>query len=211
MQSWRYMPMHKLNTIGGEFADPALEAAFQANRLPELVRHVQLFLAAAVPLNLLALVSDWHYVGAHPAFWIAIPARLCILAVSFVAFVLVGRAQRYPVLQRVVLAWEAIAGVSAGVLCASHTEVALISIVTIPAIFMLALPTRFRWTAIVGLATAVGLTASYLLPPPLLATTDGVISANLIMFIATLLVVVRANRGRRLEWMAVQDAQRANA
>jgi hypothetical protein len=43
------MSNHRLRAFGGEFASPAEEATFQAERLPETLRHARLFLMFRSP------------------------------------------------------------------------------------------------------------------------------------------------------------------
>jgi len=62
----------QLSTITGEFRNPDMEAAFQADRLPESQRHARLLFLLSALLNALFLLSDWRFAGT-PHFRVAVP------------------------------------------------------------------------------------------------------------------------------------------
>ena len=200
---------HRLNSVGGEFAAPDREAAFQAERLPETVRHARLLFVCSILVNTLFLISDWRFAGT-PHLWVALPARTCIILVSLAAFVLARRAAGFASLQWVMIAWEVVTAVSAAFLCSSHSDIALFVIPLLPAIFMLIVPTSFLWTVISGAFASAVLTAGYLVPPPLPPTAPGIVVAVITANVALILFVVRSNRLRRLEWVATEAERRAN-
>ncbi|KAB1076179.1 putative bifunctional diguanylate cyclase/phosphodiesterase [Methylobacterium planeticum] len=203
------MQPNSLSTIGGEFADPLREAAFQAERLPETLRHARLLFGLAAILNFLFLASDWRFAG-DPHFVVAVPARLGVVVVSLLCLGLAPRAQNFPWLQRLILGWEMATAVCVALLVSSRSDIALFVVLMLPAIFLLVVPTSFRWTVMVGVGTSGLLLAGYALPPPLPATSIGLGLAAVMANVALLLVVVRSNRLRRLEWIAMQAERRAN-
>ncbi|NEU13084.1 EAL domain-containing protein [Methylobacterium sp. BTF04] len=203
------MPIHRLTSIGGEYASPEREAAFRAERLPETIRHVRLILVVSVVLNGLFLLSDWRFYGT-PHFAVAVTARLCVVVASAWCLWAAARATDFPTLQRAMIAWEIATGLAVAFLCSTHSDLALFVALMLPAVFMLALPTRFLWTMICGNACAITLLAVYLLPPPLPSTAIGLVLAVGVSNIAVLLFVMRSNRLRRLEWTATQAERRAN-
>ncbi|GBU16597.1 MULTISPECIES: EAL domain-containing protein [Methylobacterium] len=199
----------QLSRIGGEFLCPAQEAAFQAGRLPETRRHARLMFALSTVLNFAFLASDWRFYG-EPHFWVAVPARLIVVFASIACFLLAARVSEFRVLQRIMLAWEAIATISIAFLVSSRSDIALFVVLLLPTLFMLVVPTSFRWTVIVAFGSSAILMAAYMLPPPIPATALGLILALSIQIIGLLLSVMRSNRLRRLEWAAAEAQRRAN-
>ena len=199
-----------LSRIGGEFLCPQREAAFQADRLSETLRHARLIFGLSAILNLLFVASDWRFYG-EPHFYVAVPARLFLVLASLVCFRLAPGAKDFRSLQRLLLAWEVIATVCVAVLVSSRSDIALFVVLVLPAIFLLVVPTSFRWALGVGIGSSGVLMLAYMLPPPLPATTLGLFLAVAIQIIALLLVVVRSNRLRRLEWAAVEGQRATNA
>ena len=203
------MQPNSLSTVGGEFLDPQREAAFQAERLPETLRHARLLFGLAAILNFLFLASDWRFLG-DPHFTVAVPARLGVVVISLICLGLAPRATNFPALQRLILGWEAAAAIGVALLVSSRSDIALFVVLMLPAVFLLVAPTRFRWTVVVGVGTSGLLLAAYALPPPLPATSIGLGLAAVMANVSLLLVVVRSNRLRRLEWIAMQAERRAN-
>ncbi|KQP08141.1 hypothetical protein ASF28_13780 [Methylobacterium sp. Leaf99] len=203
------MPSNRLHPIGGEFAVPEREAAFQAERLPETIRHTRLIFLFAVVLNGLFLLSDARFYGqAH--FLPAITARLTVIVVSYVAYRAVRTVDGFPALQRVMIGWQFVSAVAVGYLCSTRSDIALFVLLMLPAVYMLVVPTSFRWTLISGNFCTVVLLCGYLLPAPVPPTALGIVMATAMSNVPILLFVVRWNRLRRLEWTAVRAAQRAN-
>ncbi|MDO9427673.1 MAG: EAL domain-containing protein [Methylobacterium sp.] len=203
------MPSNRLHPIGGEFAVPEREAAFQAERLPETIRHTRLIFLFAVVLNGLFLLSDARFYGqAH--FLPAITARLTVIVVSYVAYRAVRTVDGFPALQRVMIGWQFVSAIAVGYLCSTRSDIALFVLLMLPAVYMLVVPTSFRWTLISGNFCTVVLLCGYLLPAPVPPTALGIVMATAMSNVPILLFVVRWNRLRRLEWTAVRAAQRAN-
>src|SRR3954470_19456774 len=118
------MQPNSLSTIGGEFVDPQREAAFQAERLPETLRHARLLFGLAAILNFLFLVSDWRFAGG-PHFNVAVPARLGVVVISLICLGLAPRASSFPALQRLILGWEAASAIGVALLVSSRSDIAL--------------------------------------------------------------------------------------
>ncbi|GJE59486.1 putative bifunctional diguanylate cyclase/phosphodiesterase [Methylobacterium trifolii] len=203
------MERSSLSKVGGEFLCPEHEAAFRAARLPETMRHARLLFLLSAGLNFLFLASDWRFHG-QPHFYCAVPARSFLVAFSLLCLWLAPGRRSFPALQRLLLVWQAVAAICVAILVTSRSDIALFVLLLLPAIFQLVLPTSFRWTLIAGIGTSGLLTASYLLPPPFSGTALGLVLAVVIENVALLLVVIRSNRLRRLEWSAVRAHQRAN-
>ncbi|MEA1831816.1 EAL domain-containing protein [Methylobacterium durans] len=198
-----------LKTISGELASPEREAEFQHERLPETLRHARLLFGLSIVLNFSFLASDWRFFG-DPHFLVAVPARLGLVVASILCLGIAPSVRSFPALQRLMLAWETAAAISVALLVSSRSDIALFVVLLLPAIFLLVVPTSFRWTVAVGLGTSGLLLLSYMLPPPLPQTALGLVLAAAIANAALLLVVVRSNRLRRLEWLAVQAERSAH-
>ncbi|WP_430910417.1 putative bifunctional diguanylate cyclase/phosphodiesterase [Methylobacterium sp. sgz302541] len=199
-----------LSRIGGEFLCPYREAAFQADRLPETLRHARLLFALSAILNFVFLASDWRFHG-EPHFYVAIPARLMVVAASLACLWLAPRARDFAHLQRIMIGWQAAMTAGIAVLVSSRSDIALFVVLLVPAIFLIVVPTRFRWTLTVGFGSAAVLMGGYMLPLPLPDTSLGLLLAATIEIIALLLVVLRSNRLRRVEWAAVEALRLTNA
>ncbi|MCJ2035377.1 putative bifunctional diguanylate cyclase/phosphodiesterase [Methylobacterium sp. J-068] len=203
------MSLQRLKSFGGEFTSAAREAKFQAERLPETLRHTRLTFQIGIALNLMFLLSDARF--AHSSHFVEIvAARLSIVALSFVCVLALRRTETFHQLQRVVVVWQTITALAVGYLCTSRSDIALFVALMLPAVYMLLLPTSFVWTVRSGAFSAIVLLAAYLLPLPLPPTALGMVMAACIANTATLLFVIRSNRLRRLEWEATQAERRAN-
>jgi diguanylate cyclase (GGDEF)-like protein len=203
------MPTQRLKPFGGEFASAAREAAFQAERLPETIRHTRLTFRIGIVLNLAFLMSDSRFAGTE-RFSEIVAARLSIVFLSLVCVLALRWVASFSRLQRVVVIWQFFTALAVGYLCTSRSDIALFVALMLPAVYMLVLPTSFAWTVRSGGFSAAVLLGAYLLPPPLPPTALGMVLASGIANIATLLFVIRSNRLRRLEWTATQAERRAN-
>ncbi|MCC0807572.1 EAL domain-containing protein [Methylobacterium sp. W2] len=200
---------HRLNAIGGEFVSVEREAAFQAERFSETLRHARLVFLCGVFLNTLFLLSDWRFAG-QTHFWVAVPARVCVILISLVCLLASRNITRFGRLQALMVTWEIIVAGCVAALCSSRSDIALFVMLLLPAIYMIVVPTRFLWSVTTSAIASVALTAGYLLPGPLPSTAFGICLAVLVSNVAMLLFVVRSNRLRRLEWTATQAERRAN-
>lgn len=200
---------HRLSAIGGEFVSSEREAAFQAERLPETMRHARLLFLFAIGLNTLFLLSDWRFAG-QVHFWVAVPARLFVVLVSLACYLAARRVSTFGRLQAVMVAWEFLVALGVAALCSSRSDIALFVLLLLPAIYMVVVPTSFVWTIASSGFASLALTIGYLMPPPLPPTALGIVLAVLLSSVSMLLFVVRSNRLRRLEWTATQSERRAN-
>ncbi|WP_448208640.1 diguanylate cyclase [Azospirillum sp. sgz302134] len=177
--------------------------------MSETVRHARLLFLLSVILNTLFFVSDWRFYG-QPHFWVAIPARAVVVAVSLACFLLIRRAADFRRAQRTMLAWEWITGAAVAALVSSHSDIAFFVVLMLPSIYYLGVPTSFRWTLLSGVGCSAMMLAGYEAPGPLSSTLTGMILAMLMLNCALALVVIRSNRLRRLEWAATQAERLAN-
>ncbi|WNJ89477.1 putative bifunctional diguanylate cyclase/phosphodiesterase [Bosea sp. 685] len=194
--------------FGGEFRDAAQEAAFQAGRLPETLRQCRLIFLLSVVLNTLFLVSDWRFHGTSQ-FFIAVPARLAVVAASLVCAGLIRRAVSFRQAERVTILWEVSCAVAVALIVSSRSELALFVVLLLPSIFYLVAPTSFRTTVVLGIGCSILMLLGYLGPGPYPATTLGLVLLLVMLNFALGLVVVHANRLRRLEWTATQSERAA--
>lgn len=197
-----------LSPVGGEFIDHEREAAFQQERLPETLRHTRLLFLLSAVLNALFLVSDWRFFG-QPHFFVAVPARLVVVALALACLWAIHRADSFPRAQRVMLSWEWGNAVAVSALVSSHSDIAFVVVFMLPAIYYLVVPTAFRWTLLSGAGCGAMMLAAYLLPEALPSSTPGLVLATVMLHAALVLVVTRSNRLRRLEWAAVNAERRA--
>ena len=202
------MPSRYLTPIGGEFLDPEREAAFQAERLPETIRHTRLLFLLSAALNALFFISDWRFYG-EPHFYAAISARMAVVLISVFCFWTVSRATSFVQAQRSMIAWEWITGAAVAILVSSHSDLALFFVLMLPSIYYLAVPTSFRWSVTSGVACSAMMLAGYMLPAQPGPTAIDLILAVIMLNVALSLVVARSNRLQRTEWLATQSERRA--
>jgi diguanylate cyclase (GGDEF)-like protein len=202
------MSNHRLRAFGGEFASPAEEATFQAERLPETLRHARLFLMFTIALSVVFLASDLRYFGTD-RFVPVLCVRALIVTIAALAIVGLRRVRTFDALQGILVAWQMLTALAVGYMITARTELGLIAALILPAACMLVLPTRFVWTMASGAFTAAILLGCYLLPLPLPQTTMGLLTLSVMTNGAIILFVVRSNRLRRLEWTATDAERRA--
>lgn len=202
------MTSDRLLVISGEFASPDREADFQAERLPETRRHARLIFSVGALLYALIIVSDWCYAD-RTEFWMTFPLRLAIIAASIGCFLAARRVSAFSRLQRILLAWTLVTTVAVAVICSVRPAIAPFIALILPAIYILVVPMSFRWTLTSAVSCAAVLLAVYLMPttpPTPLALVIPVITINA----ALILLLVRGNRLRRMEWTAADVGRRAN-
>ncbi len=194
--------------FGGEFRDPTSEGAFRIARLDETLRQCRLLFLLSAALNTLFLLSDWRFAGT-PHFFVAVPARLCVVVVSLVCFALMRRAVRFEQAQAVTLLWEVTTAIAVAFLVSSRSDLALFVVLLLPSIFYLVAPTSFRFTLLMGCGASVLMLVGYLGRGPYPPTLLGLVLVLAMLNFALSLVVIHANRLRRLEWMATQAERSA--
>ncbi len=190
----------------GEFRSHALESAFNWSRLGETLRHGRWLLLASAVLNSLFLLSDWRFYGT-PQFWIAIPARLVVIAGSVLCMVMLARCSTPRAAQTTMAGWMTITALGVAVLVSSHSELALFVVLLLPMIFYLGVPLPFGWTLIGGLTTSGLLLAGYESHANAQGTGLGLGLALLTLNCCLTLVAARSNRLQRLEWQATRSAR----
>lgn len=203
------MQSDALSILGGEFRDLRREAAFQAERCAETARHARLVFVFSAVLNTLFLFSDWRFYGTEH-FFVAVPARLAVIAVSLVCFAAVLWPSDFRRLQRLMLSWSWVSAVGVAFLVSSRSDLALFVALMLPSIYYLVVPTAFRWTLVSGIGCSVLMMAGYMFPGPLPSTALGLILIMVMLNFALALVVTRSNRLRRLEWAATLAERDAN-
>jgi len=193
-----------LRRLGGEFVDPAREARFRAERLPETLRHIRLLFAASAILNAVFLISDWRFAGTDH-FWIAVPARGLVIAASLICAALAHRVTSFAAAERAMIGWMIPVAAGVGVLVSSHSQIALFAVMMLPLIFWLAVPATFKWTAAGGIGTSALMLGSWFWPNGGGATTLGLVMAMTVLNVALMLVVTRMNRLVRLESLTAAE------
>lgn len=202
------MARENLFRFGGEFLDSAREAVFRQARLAETLRQCRLIFLVSAVLNTLFLVSDWRFHGT-PHFFVAVPARLVVIAASLLCYALVRKATRFGETQAILIGWEAVTALAVALLVSSRSDLALFVVMMLPSIFYLVAPTAFRWTMTLGVGCSGLMLAGYLGRGPLPTTLPGLVLVLVMLNFALGLVVIHGNRLRRLEWAATQAERRA--
>jgi diguanylate cyclase (GGDEF)-like protein len=194
--------------FGGEFRDVAMEHAFTVARHDETLRQCRLLFLLSAVLNTLFLVSDWRFAGT-PHFFVAVPARLSVVAFSLLCFLLVRRATGIGRALAATLLWEVTTAVAVAFLVSSRSDLALFVVLLLPSIFYLVAPTPFRFTLLMGVGASVLMLAGYLGRGPYPSTLLGLVLVLAMLNFALSLVVIHANRLRRLEWLATRSERAA--
>ena len=194
--------------FGGEFRDSAIESAFKIARLDETLRQCRLLFLLSAVLNTLFLLSDWRFAGT-PHFFVAVPARLSVVFFSVVCFSLVRRAVRFEQAQAVTLLWEVTTAIAVAFLVSSRSDLALFVVLLLPSIFYLVAPTSFRFTLLTGVGVSALMLTGYLGRGPYPPTLLGLVLVLAMLNFALSLVVIHANRLRRLEWLATRAERSA--
>ncbi len=131
-----------LFTTGGEFVISAHEKDYRSERLAESIRHVRLLFRAALLVNVLFYLNDWHFYG-QSHFVAAILARTVIVAASIAGLAAIGRTAGFRQLQWLCLAWTGPVIAASAVLVEPHSDAALFITFALPTVFYLALPISF--------------------------------------------------------------------
>lgn len=202
--------MTQLSTITGEFHDPDMEAAFQADRLPESQRHARMLFLLSALLNTLFLLSDWRFAGT-PHFWVAVPARVAVVLWSLACLSFCRYMVNFRAVERICFAWQGVTAIGVAFLVSSRSDIAIFVLVMLPLIFYLVVPTSFRGNVGGGLGCATLLLIGYLAPVPLSRTAPGLAMAVLSLHCGMWIAIARSNRLQRKEWTASQMAQSARA
>lgn len=202
------MARDNLFRFGGEFLDSAREAVFRQARLAETLRQCRLIFLVSAVLNTLFLVSDWRFHGTSH-FFVAVPARLVVVATSLLCYGLVRKATRFEEVQRILIGWEVATALAVALLVSSRSDLALFVVLMLPSIFYLVAPTAFRWTMTLGVGCSALMLAGYLGRGPFPTTLPGLVLVLVMLNFALGLVVIHGNRLRRLEWTATQAEREA--
>lgn len=198
-----------LTLFGGEFSAPEREAAFQAERLPETLRHVRLLFLLSAILNTLFFLSDWRFYGT-PHFYAAIPARVVVVLIALLCLWTIGHATNFRDAQKSMIAWEWINAGAVAVLVSSHSDLALFIVLMLPSIYYLVVPTDLRWSVASGIGCSILMLAGYMYPEHGSPTAIGLTLAMVTLNLALFLVLARSNRLQRTEWAATQAERRAS-
>ncbi|KQP73006.1 hypothetical protein ASF60_10720 [Methylobacterium sp. Leaf113] len=202
MAAYSPMPLHRLTTFGGEFASASREAAFQAERLPETLRHTWVIFLTCIAVNVLLFANDASFLSGQDGLGEMLVARLTILLATLGGLVALPHIRTFARLQQLLILWQVLVSVAIGCLCGSRTDNAVLATLLVPSAFMLLLPLSFAWTAIAGSFSGIVLLAGYLMPRSAPAAGIGMTIEVSLAILTILLFVARSNRLRRLEWAA---------
>jgi diguanylate cyclase (GGDEF)-like protein/PAS domain S-box-containing protein len=197
-----------LERFSGEFVDRSTERSFLVDRFPEIRRHARLLMLASMVLNTLFLASDWRFYG-QPHFYVAIPARLLVILLAGLGFLLLRRARTHGAVQRIMIGWMWGDAALISVLVSSHSDIALFVMLMLPALYLLVVPVAWRWLVLASAACSAMLLIGYEIETFDL-TMFGLGLALLAMNSVLALVVARSNRLERQQWLAVHAERRAH-
>jgi len=197
-----------LRGFGGELRDSALEARFQQEKAAETYRHARLVFVAGFILNSLFLLSDWRFHG-DPHFWIAVPSRLFVIAVSAFCFGLVRLHPERHNVRRLLIGWMWATALGVGLLVTSHSDIALFVVIMLPSIYFLLVPVPFGWLLGSAVGCAAAMLAGYAFGATSFTTMPGLVMAMLILGTSLTLAMRNKNRLERLQWLATRSERAA--
>lgn len=203
------MSPNKLSGFSGEYLDPRMEQSFRLERMDETIWQTRVLLVMSVILNGMFFTSDWRFYG-DPHFYVAIPARACVVLMSAGCLLAMRWTQTPARLNALLASWMAVVALAVGLLVSSHSEIAFFVVIMLPAIFYLAVPTTFLTTLLGGAGCSLVLLAGFLIPGDPNNTATGLVLAMVTMNVALAIVIMKGNRLRRLEWSATLSERRAN-
>lgn len=199
----------RLTTFGGEFVDPAREAAFRADRLDETKRHGRILFALSAVLNAVFLLSDWRFEGTEH-FIVALSARFAVIFIALICLVAVDAVRTARGLDVVSMLWQWVTGAGVAVLVSTRSELALFVVLLLPTILYLTVPASFWLSVSSGAGISVLLLFGYLDFAEPWRSATGLAVAVLTLNAALTIVLSRANRRDRLQWAAVAAQRRTN-
>ncbi|MFG1319822.1 putative bifunctional diguanylate cyclase/phosphodiesterase [Xanthobacter autotrophicus] len=198
-----------LTAMGGEFVDPAQEAAFRVSRLAESRRQARILFAASVILNALFLLSDWRFAGtAH--FAVAVSARFVVIGLSLLCLGAIHLANTPRRADLIYALWQWGTAAAVAVLVTAQSHLALLAVLLLPTVFYLAVPISFSWLLAGGVGSSVLLFCGYADMSVGWQVGLGLALAVASLNIALMIVVARANRVERQFWASAAAAQRQN-
>ena len=203
-------PRAALRRPGGEFRSAVLEESFAASQAIENFRHARILLIASVILNTMFLASDWRFHGTSH-FWVAIPARLLVIAAAAVAMAILHRHRDPRHREHVMIGWMAVNGLGVAALVSSRSDIAMLVMSILPIVYYLAVPVSFLRRIVGGMACSLAMIAGYESGVGDESISFGMVLAMLILNVAMALVVARSNRLERLEWLATRAERRISA
>jgi len=196
--------------LSGEFASRALEAAFAWERQDDAQRHARLLMIVSAALNTLLLAGDWRFYGtAH--FHLAIFARLVTIGVALACLLFLMPARTPRGMTVAMAAWMAFTGAGVAVLVTTHSSIALFVVLLLPLIYYLVVPAPFAVVAVGGIACSIAMFLGYGEYATSPSTAGGLALALLVLNCALLIVVGRANRLERMQWLATRSERRIAA
>lgn len=192
---------------GASFRSSVLEARFEEERLPETRRHARALLIAAALLNIGFLPIDWRFFGT-PHFWVAVPARLGVIATALLCLLFARRDVGVRALRRTLIAWMAGTALGVAFLVSSHSVLAQFVVVMLPVAYYLAVPVPFRWSLAGGTICSVMLLSGFQAMQPVGREDLGLMLAALTMNVALAMSLMRSNRLGRVAWQSARATLR---
>lgn len=192
---------------GASFRSPALEACFEEERLPDARRHARVLLAAAALLNAGFLFVDWRFYGT-PHFWVAISARLGVIATALLCLLVLRRDVGVRPLRWTMIAWMAGTAIGVAFLVSSRSALAQFVVVMLPVAYYLTVPVSFRWLVAGGTTCSALLLFGFQSMQPVGREDVGLMLAALTMNLALAMSITRSNRLVRVAWQSAHAARR---
>ena len=195
-----------VSSLSGEFIAQTSEAEYRVEHLQEFVRQARICFFAAMLVNPLFLFSDWRFYGQANFFYV-ITSRAAVEIASLLCWIALARVRSFYRFELVCAVWAGLVIAAATALESSHTDLGLLIIFILSAIFYLALPVSFRLALACGVVGSVVMLVEYISSAP---TSYGQMAGVAMINAALALALILTKRLRRLNWAATRAERAAN-
>lgn len=197
------MEQARVNPWTGEFASRIQEEAYRAYRAPELLRHARILCVLSAGLNGLLLAIDFQLLG-RAGFNLAIGARLGTILVALGCLLALRRTTTFAQVQAVLVAGMWLTAVAAAALISIGTQIGLVAMLLVPALYYLVVPISFLWTVATGVGCTLLTMGSYFSTAPVPGSTFSFLFAGVVLNLFLVLLVAQHNRYGRLQWASAE-------
>ncbi|MEO9612501.1 MAG: sensor domain-containing diguanylate cyclase [Nitratireductor sp.] len=196
-------PARDLSRITGEFRDPALEAALRRDQYPETLKQSRFVLAMGMLVSFVlagvnVLLSDQQLVP------LALAARSVAFVASLAGLMLVGLVSR-SLVEPLLIVWQLVITLVAATLMFVQQNVIIVVVLMLPAVFFLAVPTRFRLAVITNSLVSLIMMGSYV---AYTGVTETALRTGVALVVLNgLLAALRSRNGRdlRIAWATARS------
>ena len=196
-------PARDLSRVTGEFRDAALEADLRRDQYPETLKQSRFVFALGMLVSFVlagvnVLFSDQELVP------LALAARSIAFAASLACLIAVGSVSR-SLVEPLLIGWQFVITLAAATLIFVQQNVVIVAVLMLPAVFYLAVPTRFRLAIITNSLVSLVMMGSYIAYAGVTETT--LRTGVALVVLNALLAALRSRNGRdlRIAWATARS------